>query len=246
MAARANQSLRRACAAFLRQVTSLATDASPIARDGLGCLLFLTTDTLQTLGSATRGTPGTLGDHLRQRELAAEAVAERIEGFMGSDDTITLRRQLDPLVSELATAFVQTELPNTVATPLGAVRLIDYVRANTLFAVDLAIDAGSVPDPDALASAVRALATVLAERYPGQTIEVRVPPFAAVQVGAFGDGPTHTRGTPPNVVEMDPSTFFALAIGRLTWPDARSQARLTSSGAHADEAARMFPIYAMH
>lgn len=246
MAARANQSLRRACAAFLRQVTALASDASTVAREGLGCLLFLSTDTLQVLASATRGTPSTLGDHFRERELAADVVADHIVGFMGSDDAATLRRQLDPLVSELATALAQTELPNTVATPVGAVRLIDYVRANTVLAVDLAVRAGSQPDQDALASAVRALTMVLGERYPGHTIEVRVPPFAAVQVGAFGEGPTHTRGTPPNVVETDPPTFFALATGSLRWPDAQEQGRLTSSGAHAAETQRMLPIYRMH
>ena len=64
-----------------------------------------------------------------------------------------------------------------------------------------------------------------------------MPPFAAVQIG-FDSGPRHTRGTPPNVVEMDGDTFASLASGRLTWADAK----LSASGVQADEVARAFPL----
>jgi hypothetical protein len=65
-------------------------------------------------------------------------------------------------------------------------------------------------------------------------VEVRVPPFGAIQCVA---GPTHTRGTPPNVVETDPVTFVLLAAGRIGWADAVRQGRVSASGVRADLAA---------
>lgn len=78
---------------------------------------------------------------------------------------------------------------------------------------------------------MRALLADLAARAPGRSVEVRVPPFGAVQCGA---GPRHTRGTPPNVVEMEPLTWLALATGRLSWADAMAEGRITASGGRAD------------
>lgn len=88
-----------------------------------------------------------------------------------------------------------------------------------------------------LAATCRAGCSLLGERHPGASIEVRVPPYAAVQVG-FGSGPRHTRGTPPNTVELDGETFAALASGRLRW----DEARMRVSGVHANEAAQAFPL----
>jgi hypothetical protein len=82
-----------------------------------------------------------------------------------------------------------------------------------------------------LATAVRYLLQILAEVHPGHTVEVRVPPFGAVQCV---EGPRHTRGTPANIVEMDAATWVALAIGELSWADARSGARVHASGSRAD------------
>lgn len=90
------------------------------------------------------------------------------------------------------------------------------------------------------ASRVRALARMIATRHPGKTIELRIPPWVAVQVG-FGQGPVHSRGTPPNVVETDPQTFLALASGELTWADADPE-RLRVSGAYAEELRQVFPV----
>ena len=72
---------------------------------------------------------------------------------------------------------------------------------------------------------------VLQERAPGRSVEVRVPPYAAVQVIP---GVRHTRGTPPAVVEMDAETWIALATGALSWPQAESSGRVTASGERAD------------
>ncbi|QEV98761.1 hypothetical protein F6J84_00575 [Microbacterium caowuchunii] len=82
-----------------------------------------------------------------------------------------------------------------------------------------------------LATAVRYLLQLLVEKAPGQTVEVRVPPFGAVQVI---EGPRHTRGTPPNVVETDPATWVALATGRTAWSDADADGRIMASGTRAD------------
>jgi hypothetical protein len=88
----------------------------------------------------------------------------------------------------------------------------------------------------ALAAAVRGLAGMLAERHPGRSVEVRVPPFTAVQCI---EGPRHTRGTPPNVVETDPLTFLRLATGRLAWTDALADGSVRASGNRADLSAQL-------
>ncbi len=91
--------------------------------------------------------------------------------------------------------------------------------------------AGGVPGRTDLATAVRYLLQLLAEKAPGQSVEVRVPPFGAVQVV---EGPRHTRGTPPNVVETDAATWIALALGEETWADAAAAGRIRASGTRAD------------
>ena len=84
---------------------------------------------------------------------------------------------------------------------------------------------------DEIAAAVRYTLQLLSERSSGNTLEVRVPPFGAVQCV---EGPRHTRGTPPNVVETDAETWLALATGRLTWADAVASGTVLASGARAD------------
>lgn len=87
--------------------------------------------------------------------------------------------------------------------------------------------------PEELARAVRMCALGLEQLHPGKTLELRVPPFAAVQLGSADRG-AHTRGTPPNVVETDPATFLALVTGTLGWAEALDTHRVHASGAHAD------------
>jgi len=72
---------------------------------------------------------------------------------------------------------------------------------------------------------------VLEERTPGHSVEVRVPPYAAVQVVP---GVRHTRGTPPAVVETDAETWIAVATGELSWSDALASARVSASGERTD------------
>ena len=85
-------------------------------------------------------------------------------------------------------------------------------------------------DPEVMTQ-VKATLAELVKRAPGRAIEVRIPPFAAVQCG---DGPTHTRGTPPNVIEMDAITWLSLASGEIAWNDAMDAGSISASGARAD------------
>lgn len=100
--------------------------------------------------------------------------------------------------------------------------------------------AGAAPEPSRadLAAAVRLSLRTLATIAPGRSVEVRVPPFAAVQCA---EGPRHTRGTPPNVVETDARTWLELATGRLQWTDAVAEGRVSASGTRAD-VSRWLPI----
>lgn len=82
-----------------------------------------------------------------------------------------------------------------------------------------------------IATAVRYLLEELAELAPGKTVEVRVPPFGAVQ--CIG-GLTHTRGTPPNVIETDAETWIGLATGSLVWEDQVASGRVLASGSRAN------------
>jgi hypothetical protein len=94
-----------------------------------------------------------------------------------------------------------------------------------------ALDAGDEPERSVLRDAVRALLAELARTAPGRSVEVRIPPFGAIQCVA---GPRHTRGTPPNVVETDPMTWLLVATGRLNWADAVNSGRVRASGIRTD------------
>jgi Bacterial SCP ortholog len=100
---------------------------------------------------------------------------------------------------------------------------------------------GDAPEPPRadLAAAVRLTVRTLAQAAPGASVEVRVPPFGAVQCIA---GPRHTRGTPANVVQTDPRTWLLLATGRLQWTDAVQSGRLQASGTRAAEVAAWMPL----
>jgi hypothetical protein len=103
--------------------------------------------------------------------------------------------------------------------------------AASLAAVIAAAAAGLEPLRPGLRAAVRYTLGLLAERAPGRSVEVRVPPLAAVQCVP---GPRHTRGTPPNLVETDPVTWLELATGRLTWAAVVADGRVYASGPRAD------------
>ncbi|GAY09264.1 hypothetical protein TOK_3222 [Pseudonocardia sp. N23] len=105
--------------------------------------------------------------------------------------------------------------------------------------VDAWLAGGPDPGRAVVKAAVKQTLALLAERAPGRTVEVRVPPFGAVQCV---EGPRHTRGNPPNVVETDPRTWLALSRGTLGWCDAVHAGAVTASGSRAPEVATLLPL----
>ncbi|MGW2785793.1 sterol carrier family protein [Streptomyces populi] len=124
-----------------------------------------------------------------------------------------------------------------LGVPAGAMTLADFLVTRTVELVvhtdDLNRAAGTgIPfDRQALAACTRLLADALAVKAPGASTEVRIPPYAVVQCV---EGPRHTRGTPPNVVETDPLTWIRLATGRVAWKAALDEAKVSASGERAD------------
>lgn len=100
-------------------------------------------------------------------------------------------------------------------------------------------DTAASPGRADLATAVRLTARTLAAAAPGASVEVRIPPFVAVQCVA---GPRHTRGTPPNVVETDARTWLLLATGLLRVTDVTATGALRLSGSRAGEIAAWLPV----
>lgn len=117
--------------------------------------------------------------------------------------------------------------PDPATTRAAVLALADWLRD----------EAAPAPERAALAAAVRLTARTLAAAAPGASVEVRVPPFVAVQCIA---GPRHTRGTPPNVLETDPRTWLLLATGLLEL-DAAGPA-VEVSGARAAEVTGWLPV----
>jgi hypothetical protein len=117
-------------------------------------------------------------------------------------------------------------------------------RAAVLAVVDWLRDAG-LPEPTRaeLGEAVRLTARTLAAIAPGASVELRVPPFVAVQCIS---GPEHRRGNPPNVVETDPRTWLLLATGLLSAPDAATRGTLQLSGARAGEIEQWLPVVSVN
>lgn len=95
------------------------------------------------------------------------------------------------------------------------------------------------PDRDAVARAVRLTARTLATLTPGASVEVRIPPYAAVQCVS---GPSHSRGTPPNVVETDPRTWLLVASGLMQLAEAKATGALRMSGSRAGDIEAWLPL----
>ena len=127
------------------------------------------------------------------------------------------RRRIDP-------ADGQAALSQWAA---GAVPPSDAAPA----AVPAAVPAASAVPRSVIATAVRYSLEEVTARAPGNSVEVRVPPFGVTQCV---EGPRHTRGTPPNVIECDAATWLAMVTGQLSWADAVSAGRVAASGLRAD------------
>ncbi len=113
----------------------------------------------------------------------------------------------------------------------GRHTLRDAAMFRLIEAVVHGLDAAVAPDKRALAAVTKELAQLLADRHPGHSVEVRIPPYAAVQCV---EGPRHTRGTPPNVVETDPVSYLRLVSGRESWASLVTTGRVRASGERSD------------
>ncbi|GAA2510930.1 maleylpyruvate isomerase family mycothiol-dependent enzyme [Streptomyces gobitricini] len=160
----------------------------------------------------------------------------------GAHDPAALAALYEETGRGLADALEAAPDERLIVTRFGGVRLADFLVTRTVELIvhtdDLNHATGlAVPyDRGALAACTRLLADALAGKAPGGSVEVRVPPYAVVQCV---EGPRHTRGTPPNVVETEPLTWIRLATGRTTWAEALSTARVRASGERADLAAHL-------
>ncbi|AMU19961.1 sterol carrier family protein [Mycobacteroides abscessus] len=119
--------------------------------------------------------------------------------------------------------------PDAASTRTAVLAVADWLRS----------EQAPQPARAALAEAVRFTARTLAADAPGASVEVRVPPFVAVQCIS---GPRHTRGTPPNVVETTPRTWLLLVTGLLTLERAVADRAVTVSGSRAAEIAEWLPL----
>lgn len=104
-------------------------------------------------------------------------------------------------------------------------------RDQVIAALDAAAGPAESLDAGGTREAVRATLGWVAQTNPGRSVEIRVPPHAAVQAVA---GIRHTRGTPPNVIETDAATWLALVAGTLRWAEAVADGRVRASGSRAD------------
>ncbi|NKE08612.1 MULTISPECIES: sterol carrier family protein [Kocuria] len=116
----------------------------------------------------------------------------------------------------------------------GTLALASWRRAQEGVVDEQPRDPAAAPrqgvDRKTLATAVRFSLEELGERVPGNSVEVRVPPFGVTQCIP---GPRHTRGTPPNVVETDATTWLQLVTGELTWDQALATGAVNASGTRA-------------
>lgn len=199
----------------------------------LGHLVVTVSGAVDVLGARATGPATPVAEYVARYRRDVSAIEERTRAATAdrpAAELLAALRAADPVVAAAGVA------PATVlAAPRGPIRADDWLATRVLEVVAHADDLSrSRPERppvrlerNALAAATRLLAEILATRAPGRTVELRVPPFVAVQVIA---GPRHTRGTPPNVVEADPLTWVRLATGRVAWADAT----VSASGQRAD------------
>lgn len=197
-------------------------------------------DTLRrVLDHPTPDKPLTLDRYVAGYADAAGQILERdIAGAAGREPAEILA-DLYAHTAAAREAVADAPAARAVAGPRGPLTPADWLLTRVIELVVHADDlTRSLPDRDpveldrvALRLVTHAFAEILAVRAPGRSLELRVPPYAAVQCV---QGPRHTRGTPPNVIETDPVTWLRLAAGRLSWAEALDGPSVRASGGRAD------------
>jgi uncharacterized protein (TIGR03083 family) len=175
----------------------------------------------------------------RDADMIMESTLQASAGLSGPEVVERLGSAIDDLAARLDAGV---QMAQVIMTRRGPITIEDCLATRIVELVVHTDDLNrSVPEVtpatlqrSALARCTRTLAAILAARHPGRSVEVRVPPYAAVQCAIADPGPTHTRGTPPNVVETDPVTFLRLATGRTAWAEAAANGSVHASGLRAD------------
>jgi uncharacterized protein (TIGR03083 family) len=226
--------------ALLEQYAVLVESFDRLDRDAPTACAGWTVDDLETHVAITaRGLARIAGHGVTGTPVGLAAWADQLPGLADQMDVATkgerlLLRDQVPLV-EQALAHPEDSLVQQLT---GIHTLRDATLFRLVEAVVHGLDADVAPARSAAKAVTRQLAGLLADRHPGRSVEVRVPPYAAVQCL---EGPRHTRGTPPNVVETDPATFLRLVAGRVTWAEVVADGRLRASGERSDLSG-LFPL----
>jgi uncharacterized protein (TIGR03083 family) len=175
----------------------------------------------------------------RDVEMITAATLEASSGLTGPEVVARLESAIDDLAVRLEAG---AQMSQVISTRRGPTTIEDYFATRIVELIVHTDDLNrSLPETEpaplhrnALARCIRCLAGILAGQHLGRSVEVRVPPYAAVQCAIGDPGPSHTRGTPPNVVETDPLSFLRLVTGRIGWSDAVAEGGVHASGLRAD------------
>jgi uncharacterized protein (TIGR03083 family) len=188
----------------------------------------------ERLGTRAEASATPVAEYVKRYRRDADDIARRTLDATGESSPAELRAELRG-ATDLVDAVAGIAASTVLLGPRGPIRADDWLATRVVDLVvhadDLSRSLPSAPPVPlvraALAVATRTLAEIMAAQAPGRSVELRVPPFIAVQAIA---GPRHTRGTPPSVVETDPLTWIRLATGRVAWADAA----VSASGQRAD------------
>jgi len=211
----------------------------------VGHILLVHVGLIRSLERPTSDRPLPPHDFVKTYRRDVAILEQATREMTGERSAEQLRSKLAEAAALIEAAF-RGALPRVIDTPRGTTTVADFVATRVIELVVHSDDLSrSLPEREplalprpALAGAARGLAEILAGQAPGRTVELRVPPFVAVQAV---DGPRHTRGTPPNVVEADPVTWLRLATGRIAFADALADGAASASGSRAD-LSRYLPV----
>jgi uncharacterized protein (TIGR03083 family) len=204
----------------------------------VGHVLLVHVGLLRALDRPANDRPSPPHEFVTRYRRDVAMIAQSTREMTGERSAQELRAKLVEAAS-LIQAKLREPQPRLIDTPRGVTSVADFLKTRLIELVVHADDLSrSLPEREpvalqqaALAAATRVLAEILAAQSPGRTVEIRIPPFIAVQAI---DGPKHTRGTPPNVVETDPVTWLRMATGRIEFGDALAAGTATASGSRAD------------
>jgi uncharacterized protein (TIGR03083 family) len=203
-----------------------------------GHLLLIHAGLLDRLGTRADGPTAPLHEYVTRYRPAVEHITARTvltTADLTPPQLITALRE----VPDVRAAIAEVSPSTVIQAGRGPITVQDWLITRLIELVVHCDDLSrSLPERDpvplnrpALATVTRTLAEILAAQVPGRSVEVRVPPFIAVQAVP---GPRHTRGTPPNVVETDPLTWLRLATGRVEFAATVATGATTASGGRAD------------